>query len=54
MEALRSLVNNSFKENFYEKKINILTIFFFIFHKSDVKIFLKLMCLLITKNYTVQ
>ena len=40
---IRVLVNNPFKEKFYGKKktINILTTFF-IFHKSDVKIFLKL------------
>ena len=40
--ALRALVNNPFKENFYRKKkvINIL-ITFFISHKSGVKIFLK-------------
>ena len=44
MNALRTLVNNSFKESFYRKKknnFNVLTIFF-ISHKSDVKIFLKL------------
>ena len=45
MNALRELVNNSFKESFYEKKkikkaINVL-IAFFIFHKSGVKTFLK-------------
>ena len=43
MNALRTLVNNSFKESFYRKKknnFNVLTIFF-ISHKSDVKIFLK-------------
>ena len=37
------MVNNSFKENFYEKRkktINVL-IAFFISHKSDVKTFLK-------------
>ena len=40
--ALRILVNNPVKESFYEKKkkINIL-IAFFIFHKSNVKNFLK-------------
>ena len=39
--ALRILVNNPVKESFYEKKkINILTAFF-IFHKSNVKNFLK-------------
>ena len=38
------MVNNLFKENFYEKrkKINVLTIFF-IFHKSGIKNFLKWM-----------
>ena len=43
MRALRILVKNSIDESFYEKKkktINILTDFF-IFHKSDVKNFLK-------------
>ena len=42
--ALKALVNNLVKKNFYKKRnksINILTVFF-IFHKSDVKIFLKL------------
>ena len=43
--ALRALVHNPFKENFYGKRkkkktINILTVFF-ISHKSSVKIFLK-------------
>ena len=41
--ALRALIKNPVKESFYGKKkktINILTVFF-IFHKSDVKIFLK-------------
>ena len=42
--SLRVLVNNSFKENFYEKRkkkvINVFTIFF-IFYKSGIKIFLK-------------
>ena len=40
-DALRTMINNPFKESFYEKKkktINVLTIFF-ISHKSDVKIF---------------
>ena len=38
--ALRALVKNPVKENFYgkKKKINILTVFF-IFYKNDVKIF---------------
>ena len=42
-DTLRAIVNNSFKESFYEKikkVINILIVFF-IFHKSDVKTFLK-------------
>ena len=42
--ALRALVKNPVKKIFYEKKkkktINVLTVFF-IFHKSDVKTFLK-------------
>ena len=41
--AFRILVNNSVKENFFwekKKTINILTTFF-IFHKNNVKIFLK-------------
>ena len=40
--ALRALIKNPVKENFYEekKKINVLTDFF-IFHKSDVKTFQK-------------
>ena len=45
MDALRTIVNNPFKESFYEKrkkkkKINVLTVFF-ISHKSGVKTFLK-------------
>ena len=44
--ALRTLVNNLFKESFHRKKktINILTDFFFflISHKSGVKTFLKM------------
>ena len=43
-DALRAIVNNLFKESFYgkiKKVINILIIFF-IFHKSGVKTFLKL------------
>ena len=41
-ECRRVMVNNSIKESFYGKKktINILTVFS-IFHKSDVKTFLK-------------
>ena len=40
--AFRALVNNPFKESFYEKrkKINILTAFF-IFHKNYVKTIIK-------------
>ena len=41
--ALRALVKNPIKESLYGKRkkiINVLTIFF-IFHKSDVKTFLK-------------
>ena len=42
--ALRALVNNLVKESFYgkgkKKSINVLTVFF-IFHKSDIKTFLK-------------
>ena len=42
--TFRTLINNQFKENFYKKLkkkvINILTIFF-IFHKNDIKTFLK-------------
>ena len=41
MSALRVLIKNPVKKNFYGKKINILTTFF-IFHKSDVKTFLNL------------
>ena len=44
MSVLRVLINNLVKENFYGKRkkktINVLTVFF-IFHKSDVKTFLK-------------
>ena len=43
--VFRVLVNNPVKESFYGKRkkkaINNLTVFFFIFHKSDVKTFLK-------------
>ena len=44
--ALRAFVKNLVKESFYEKRkkkkaINVLTVFFFIFHKSDIKTFLK-------------
>ena len=45
-DALRAMVNNPFKESFYEKRekkkkvINVLTNFF-ISHKSCVKTFLK-------------
>ena len=44
MNALRTLVKNLVKENFYKKRkkktINVLTAFF-ISHKNDIKIFLK-------------
>ena len=41
--ALRVMVNNPFKESFYrKKKINVLTTIF-IFHKNDIKTFLKWM-----------
>ena len=44
MSALKTLVKNPVKKSFYGKRkkktINILTVFF-IFHKSDIKIFLK-------------
>ena len=44
MDALRTMVNNPFKENFYRKRkkkvFNFFTVFS-IFHKNDVKIFLK-------------
>ena len=45
LSALRALVKNPVKENFYrkikkKKTINVLTAFF-ISHKSDVKTFLK-------------
>ena len=41
-EYLREFINNLFKINFYRKrkKINILTTFF-IYHKNDIKTFLK-------------
>ena len=39
MNILGVMVNNLFKEKFYEKKINILTTFF-LFHKKSVKTFL--------------
>ena len=44
MNTLRALVNNQFKKSFFEekKKINGLIVFFFIFYKNNVKIFLKL------------
>ena len=44
MDALRAIINSSFKENFNRKRkkaINIL-IFFFISYKIGIKIFLKL------------
>ena len=43
MDALRVMVNNPFKEMFYEEKNNnnnVLTAFF-ISHKNDIKTFLK-------------
>ena len=44
MDALRVMVNNPFKERFYEKKKNnnnnVLTAFF-ISHKNNIKTFLK-------------
>ena len=42
ISALRTFVKNPIKESFYgkRKKINVLT-HFFIYHKSDVKTFLK-------------
>ena len=44
--ALRKLVKNPTKENFYEKRkkktINGLTVFF-IFHKNDIKIFFNML-----------
>ena len=46
MDTLKkTMVNNLFKESFYEKRkrkktINVLTVFF-IFYKSNVKTFLK-------------
>ena len=45
-DTLKVMVNNLFKEKFYEKKkkkkaINVLTAFF-ISHKNNIKIFLKL------------
>ena len=48
--ALGTLINNPFKESFYEKrkKINILTAFF-IFHKSG-KTFIKLIVNQCPKN----
>ena len=45
MNILRTIINNLFKENFYEKRkkkvINVLIVFFFIYHKSGFKTFLK-------------
>ena len=44
-DAIKALVNNLFKENFYEKRKKKKQLmfwqFFFISHKSDVKTFLK-------------
>ena len=44
-DALRTMINNPFKESFYEKRkkkkaINVLTIFF-ISHRNGVKTFIK-------------
>ena len=39
--VLKILIKNSVKKNFYEKKIYILTVFFIIFYKDNVKNFLK-------------
>ena len=42
MDAFKVIVNNLFKESFYGKRKKIFNlIFFFIFHKSGVKTFLK-------------
>ena len=42
MSTFRTLVNNSVKKKFYEKrKKNNYDSFFFIFHKSNIKTFLK-------------
>ena len=42
MSTFRTLVNNLVKKKFYEKRKKIImTVFFFIFHKSNVKTFLK-------------
>ena len=40
-DALRVMVNNPFKESFYGKKKKNVLKAFSIFHKSDVKTFLK-------------
>ena len=45
-DAIRIMINNSFKEKFYGKRkkvINILTAFS-IYHKSSVKTFFKINC----------
>ena len=39
--AFKVLINNPFKESFYEKKIINILITFFIFHKNYVNFFLK-------------
>ena len=41
--AFKVLVNNPVKESFYgkKKKINILIVFFIIFHTNNVKTFIK-------------
>ena len=50
-DALRTFVNNLFKESFYENKkiINILIVFS-IFHKSSVKNFSKIDCYPLPKS----
>ena len=52
IDAVKAMVNNSFKENFYRKRkkkvINVLTVFFFffffIFHKKWCQNFSKIDC----------
>ena len=41
MNVFRVMINNPFKKSFYEKKTNNVLTVFFIFHKNDVKTFLK-------------
>ena len=56
-DTLKTIVNNLFKENFYEKKkINVLQFFPLIFYGSNVKTFLKLIinqCLKAPVNMTL-